>query len=61
MAEIIKQLDTRRVLIDTLIELAEKDDKIVFIIPDVGFNYVEEFSAKFPNRLFNFGGQNKAR
>ncbi len=55
MAEIIKQQDTRRVFIDTLIELAEKDDKIVLIVPDVGFNYIEEFSAKFPNRFFNFG------
>lgn len=55
MAEIIKQQDTRRVFIDTLMELAEKDDKIVFIMPDVGFNYVEDFSGRFPNRIFNFG------
>src|SRR3990167_5696731 len=55
MAEIIKQQDTRRVFIDTLIELAEKDDKIVFITPDVGFNYIEEFAKKFPDRIFNFG------
>ena len=55
MAEIIKQQDTRREFIDTLIELAEKDDKIVLIIPDVGFNYIEEFSNKFPGRFYNFG------
>jgi len=55
MAEIIKRQDTRRVFIDTLIELAEKDDKIVLIIPDVGFNYIEEFQKRFPNRFFNFG------
>lgn len=55
MAEIIKQQDTRRGFIDALIELAEKDDKIVLIIPDVGFNYIEEFQKRFPDRFFNFG------
>lgn len=55
MAEIIKQMDNRRVFIDTLIELAEKDDKIVLIVPDVGFNYIEEFQKRFPDRYFNFG------
>ncbi len=55
MAEIIKQQDSRRVFIDTLIELAEKDDKIVLIVPDVGFNYIEKFQERFPNRYFNFG------
>lgn len=55
MAEIIKQPDTRREFIDTLITLAEKDDKIILIVPDVGFNYIEEFKKRFPNRFFNFG------
>lgn len=55
MAEIIKQQDTRREFIDALIELAQKDDKIVLIIPDVGFNYIEEFQKKFPDRFFNLG------
>jgi transketolase len=55
MAEIIKQQDTRSEFIDTLIELAEKDSKIVLIIPDVGFNYIEEFQKKFPDRFFNLG------
>ena len=55
MAEIIKQQDTRREFIDTLIELAEKDNKIVLIVPDVGFNYIEEFQKRFPDRFFNFG------
>lgn len=55
MAEIIKQQDSRREFIDTLIELATKDEKIVLIVPDVGFNYIEEFKDRFPNRFFNFG------
>jgi len=55
MAEIIKQQDARREFTDALITLAEKDDKIVLIVPDVGFNYIEEFQNKFPDRFFNFG------
>ncbi len=55
MSEIIKQRDTRREFIDALIELAEKDNKIVLVVPDVGFNYIEEFRKRFPGRFFNFG------
>jgi len=55
MSEITKQQDTRREFIDALLELAEKDDKIVLIIPDVGFNYIEEFQKRFPDRFFNLG------
>ncbi len=55
MPEITKQLDTRRVFIDTLCELAQKDKSIVLIVPDVGFNYIDKFKEKFPNRYFNFG------
>ena len=55
MSEITQQQDSRRIFIDTLIELAKKDDKIVLIIPDVGFNYIEQFQEIFPNRFFNFG------
>ena len=55
MPEIIKRQDTRREFIDTLIELAEKDDKIILIVPDVGFLYIEEFQRRFPERYFNLG------
>ena len=47
--------DSRRIFIETLLELAEADEKIVFIVNDVGFNYVNLFQEKFPNRFFNFG------
>ena len=55
MAEIVKHQDNRREFIDTLIELAEKDERIVLIVPDVGFNYIEEFAKRFPDRYFNLG------
>ena len=51
----MKVQDTRREFIDALIALAEKDDKVVLIIPDVGFNYIEEFQKRFPDRFFNLG------
>ena len=53
MSEIIKVKDHRRVFIETLLELAEKDDKIVLLIPDVGWNYVDE--KTLPGRYFNTG------
>jgi len=55
MSEIIQQQDTRREFLNTLLELAEKDDKIVLIVPDVGFNYIEEFEKRFPDRFYNLG------
>lgn len=55
MAEIVQTLDNRRLFIDTLCELAEKDKDIIFIIPDVGFNYAEKFQKLYPDRYFNFG------
>lgn len=55
MAAIVKQQDNRRVFIDTLMELAERDKDIVLVCCDVGFNYLEVFFKKFPDRFFNFG------
>ena len=55
MAEIVQQQDSRREFIDALVELAEKDEKVVLIVPDVGFNYIEKFQKRFSDRYFNFG------
>ena len=55
MNEITQVQDSRRIFIDTLCELAEKDDKILLVVCDVGFNYVDGFQQKFPSRYFNFG------
>jgi transketolase len=48
-------MDNRKVFFEELIKLADTDDRIVLIVPDVGFSYTEEFAAKFPTRYFNFG------
>ena len=53
MAKIIKQQDTRRVFIETLNKLAEKDPKIIVLICDVGFNYLDDPKNKF--KVINLG------
>lgn len=55
MPELIKQQDTRREFIDTLMELAAKDPTITLSVPDVGFSYIEEYKKTYPNRYFNNG------
>ena len=55
MANIIQTQDARRVFIETLIELREKDNKVILILCDTGFNYVESFQKKFPESIKNFG------
>lgn len=50
-----KKSDLRKPFFEELIKLAEQDERIVLIIPDVGFSFTEEFAEKFPNRFFNLG------
>lgn len=48
-------IDKRKIFFEELIRLAEKDEKIILIVPDVGFSFTESFAEKFPTRYFNFG------
>lgn len=45
----------RKILIETLTELCEKDDKIILIVGDVGFSFMEAFKEKFPKQFMNCG------
>jgi len=45
----------RTTFLKTLVELAEKDDRIVLLTGDLGYLVVDEFAAKFPDRFFNVG------
>lgn len=45
----------RKTFLQTLTELAEKDEKIILIIGDVGFSYIEEFKKRFPKQFLNCG------
>lgn len=53
MAEITQARDSRRIFVETLTELAKDDDKILVLIPDVGFNYLND--PKLPFRVINGG------
>ncbi|MCX5786820.1 MAG: 1-deoxy-D-xylulose-5-phosphate synthase [Elusimicrobia bacterium] len=45
----------RKVFIDTLVELAEKDPRVLLLTGDIGYLALEPFADKFPGRYFNGG------
>jgi transketolase len=45
----------RSVFNNTLLELAEKDERIYLILADIGYGEIEPFCTKFPERSFNVG------
>ena len=55
MADIIQKQDSRRVFIETILELMDKDSDIIIVTCDVGFNYLNKVQEKYPDRYFNFG------
>nr|MDQ3002940.1 1-deoxy-D-xylulose-5-phosphate synthase [Fibrobacterota bacterium] len=45
----------RKALIRTLVELAERDPRVLFMTADLGYTVVEPFAERFPDRFFNVG------
>lgn len=45
----------RIAFIQTLIELAERDSRVVLLTGDLGFSVMEPYVEKFPDRFFNMG------
>ena len=45
----------RKPFLETLTELAEKDPKVILIVGDVGFSFIEQFKERFPNQFLNCG------
>jgi len=45
----------RNTFVKTLMKLAENDERIVVLTPDLGFSVWEEFEERFPKRFFNIG------
>ncbi len=46
---------SRKAFIQTVSRLAERDDKVMLIVGDVGFSFMEPFIEKFPNQFLNAG------
>tara|TARA_A100001391_G_C5018656_1_gene265186 strand:+ start:92 stop:1000 length:909 start_codon:yes stop_codon:yes gene_type:complete len=45
----------RKAFAESMIELAEKDDKLVLLIGDISHYLLKDFEDRFPNRFFNAG------
>jgi transketolase len=45
----------RSAFVTTLVELAERDERILLLTGDLGFMALEPFSQRFPDRFFNVG------
>tara|TARA_Y100001970_G_C14222841_1_gene853732 strand:+ start:624 stop:1550 length:927 start_codon:yes stop_codon:yes gene_type:complete len=45
----------RKAFANTLIKIAKKDKKIIFLTGDLGFGVFDEFKKKFPERYINVG------
>lgn len=45
----------RKIVIEHLTKLCESDDKVILIVGDVGFSFMEDFKAKFPKQFLNVG------
>jgi transketolase len=54
ITEIPKQ-QLRKAFIESLTDLAERDPRVILIIGDVGFSFLEPFIARFPNQFLNAG------
>src|SRR3990167_220230 len=45
----------RKTFIEFLTALAEKDPRVILIVGDVGFSFLEAFKARFPKQFLNIG------
>lgn len=47
--------NARGVFMETLEELVKQDPRIILVVGDVGFSYMQEFQKKYPNQYINTG------
>jgi len=45
----------RREFAKFMVDYAEKDDRIILLVCDIGFQIFDNFRDKYPDRFFNFG------
>lgn len=50
----------RKTFLETLAMLAEKDPRVILVIGDVGFSFVEGFKDRFPKQFLNTGAMEQA-
>ena len=46
---------SRKAFIEELTVLADKDPRVILIVGDVGFSFLEAFKERFPNQFLNAG------
>ncbi len=46
---------SRGVFMETLEQLVKKDKRVILIVGDVGFSYMQEFQKKYPRQYINTG------
>jgi transketolase len=50
----------RRIFGKTMVELAEKDSKVVLLCGDIGFAIFDEYRGRYPNQFVNVGIREQA-
>ena len=45
----------RTAFIDTLLQLAEADERVILVVGDLGFGVVDSFARRLPSRIINSG------
>lgn len=50
-----KYVNLRKSMIETLTKLARGDPKVILIIADVGFSFIEDYQLEFPKQFINVG------
>jgi len=45
----------RNAFVSTLVDLAQRDERVVLLTGDLGFTVLEPFAERFPDRFFNAG------
>ena len=50
-----RRRDVRTAFVAALVELAERDERVVLLTGDLGFMVLEPFAERFPDRFFNVG------
>lgn len=45
----------RKIFLETLTEFAAKDERVILLVGDVGFSFIEGYKEKFPNQFLNVG------